>query len=1181
MTTVWLRDGTSRETTPEEARQLYLAGQGAFAPGTYSIVGADGQRKSVDNKQLQTELVGGSRFTTADEDEHDKLVDSWDSVGGALITGLANVASTATLGATDAIGSAISDDFAESRRAMDEANPGTALAADVLTEGAILLSTLGGATVARQGAKLGIRSALGSTPAGFVAKRATGALEASLAGAGIGRTALRTAAQGSMEAALFSAGQAVSELSIQEDNLEAEHLYAQLSNVAASTALGGGLGGALGLVGSSVAQVAGGTSRLAKKFIPGLSGLEEGLKKTELDTVGQHSTWADDIASDPTPRPDRVQESLDAFGNRDARRLTAEKEATDALTEVRQWEANANARATTDPAASQLPGLADDFEKGGLTDQASFQRLVDADEDFARAANTSVGFDKSQVKEATRLNKDLGNDLTTVDELQRLWHGGPGTAPKVPTSEVGTKLAEQQTKILGRQKGNTLEEARAGLTDAKAALSELQREESILVAKDKLRRINDGMPPPKERTAQHKTMLREAKQQVDAARIEQKRNLTAARELVRESDGIVKAHRDMGDLNRKMAADVRKTTGRVKPTKAQQQKLNNRYEVDIDARERALRARGHNVDDLDALKDKLLSQQGQARKIMDDVSGGAGLRLTKAEKAGRTVLRTITSDYMEARGKILRRNILDSRDGAKLFQVIHAYKRDLGAVAAQSSKADASVKALARDLYDDALKLLRDGDVVGTVRAEKAGRFDDGITTYYDNRGGLRGMTTGRKRVKGAMSDEAAAVIDPDGVNGWAETGVGDPAAMRARRGTWGKQDNDFFEQGVRDEITGLRGLADAYDSHAVMSPEAIAQGRRLIDNLESKYKNLIRLELDSENMALQFGVFRDADAAHKAAQINPIEKQAGLAAGVGGALAGHGIASILTGAATTAVLAAGSAAPTVVSRFAATAGGMATMQKSIAASRTAVTNAVTAMVTGSRVARQATARAAGGGTTVSPRKEFEQTVEIIEEYQLDPPAALDRAFQRTQPMSTITPDTAKRFGTQVVRAMEEAVKAMPDLPDAGPYGAQDKAARLKRVPRTHVAKFNARIKGLMNPMAVLDDMANGIFVPEAIEGLKVSSPALFAAMQQEVQDQLVDAGRPPTFARSVNLSKMLGLRLHPTLKTIRISAIQQVARGAEGSESPEPVTGSATRAPDLAESFSTRSEQIAGTARG
>lgn len=261
-------DDNGNELDGEAGTDAFLAGQAEVTPdadGRVRVKDKLGRLGSVPAEQLEGFLVNnpGARLASAGEVEERRLQREYgEGAANEVRTALESTARTLTLGGSDvAIGALGGDEAREGLRERMERSPLARGTGELLGIGASLLATGGAGALAR---------GLAATPAGAVA-RAGMALERGIgATSALGRAGAAAAA-GSLEGAVFGAGQGVSEWALNPEAQErtAERLMASLGERAGAGALLGAL--AAGGV-SAGASLAGAGARKAQSTLRSLFG---------------------------------------------------------------------------------------------------------------------------------------------------------------------------------------------------------------------------------------------------------------------------------------------------------------------------------------------------------------------------------------------------------------------------------------------------------------------------------------------------------------------------------------------------------------------------------------------------------------------------------------------------------------------------------------------------------------------------------------------------------------------------------------------------------------------------------------------------------------------------------------------------------------------------------------------
>lgn len=205
MPTLYDRQGNPVEATDAEAPAMLASGEYGVPKGAQvPVFSPDGQLGSVPGEKIHEAQAAGYTLATADDVAKADRAEKYGGVGGGLAAAGLEGLYTATLGASDVVGSAVGGQaFKEARKGYREENPNASLAGGVILGLAPALIS-GGATVPEEAALLGAREGatlLGEgAEAARVAKGAVG-----LGEAGEGGTLLRgvwdTSAEASKSAA--------------------------------------------------------------------------------------------------------------------------------------------------------------------------------------------------------------------------------------------------------------------------------------------------------------------------------------------------------------------------------------------------------------------------------------------------------------------------------------------------------------------------------------------------------------------------------------------------------------------------------------------------------------------------------------------------------------------------------------------------------------------------------------------------------------------------------------------------------------------------------------------------------------------------------------------------------------------------------------------------------------------
>jgi hypothetical protein len=122
------------------------------------------------------------------------------------------------------------------------------------------------------------------------------------------------------------------------------------------------------------------------------------------------------------------------------------------------------------------------------------------------------------------------------------------------------------------------------------------------------------------------------------------------------------------------------------------------------------------------------------------------------------------------------------------------------------------------------------------------------------------------------------------------------------------------------------------------------------------------------------------------------------------------------------------------------------------------------------------------------------------------------------------------------------------------------------------------RLRAVSDPTSILDDLEDGTLSFEAVDAAKNVYPAVFGDMQQRVMERVIEldaAGKKPKRQKLLQLGLLLGI---PTLPTMQPSVIEMVQQAYAMSAPPSPPSPPQGRAPDIAKTMMTGSQELEQT---
>ena len=175
----------------------------------------------------------------------------------------------------------------------------------------------------------------------------------------------------------------------------------------------------------------------------------------------------------------------------------------------------------------------------------------------------------------------------------------------------------------------------------------------------------------------------------------------------------------------------------------------------------------------------------------------------------------------------------------------------------------------------------------------------------------------------------------------------------------------------------------------------------------------------------------------------------------------------------------------------------------------------------------------------------------------------------------------AKRVPTIQKTILETALRQIEYLSKHLPGSAHPPTVFSRPIPppKTEQSKWLKRVRTVVDPTTVLDDLEKGTLTFEAVDAAKNVYPDLFSDMQQRVMDHVVELNtqnkRVPRQKR-LQLGMLLGVPMDPTQQLEVVAAVQAAYAATQaaplGVAGPRPIGAT----PDLAKTFRTRSEELA-----
>lgn len=254
----YTKEGQPVQVPPEQAADALASGQVFVRGPRIEVYSPDGKFGTIDSTQALNALSAGYRLEEPEERLSRLKQEELGGIGGQIAAGAAGALRGATLGISDPLLTGLSGNPEATKAILQgvaQANPVTSGVAEV--GGAIA------GALAIPASPAGAASRLGAGASKEVSALALQALSGSAKEVGLAKRALAKmvgmGAGGSVEGALYGAGQAVSESVLEDKQFTAESL---LATIGSGALIGGAVGSASGLAAEAIARP---LSNLAKK----------------------------------------------------------------------------------------------------------------------------------------------------------------------------------------------------------------------------------------------------------------------------------------------------------------------------------------------------------------------------------------------------------------------------------------------------------------------------------------------------------------------------------------------------------------------------------------------------------------------------------------------------------------------------------------------------------------------------------------------------------------------------------------------------------------------------------------------------------------------------------------------------------------------------------------------------
>ena len=160
--------------------------------------------------------------------------------------------------------------------------------------------------------------------------------------------------------------------------------------------------------------------------------------------------------------------------------------------------------------------------------------------------------------------------------------------------------------------------------------------------------------------------------------------------------------------------------------------------------------------------------------------------------------------------------------------------------------------------------------------------------------------------------------------------------------------------------------------------------------------------------------------------------------------------------------------------------------------------------------------------------------VQQMEELAADPDRLTDRIAGALGDLDTLAPDISSTIAMRAGEILEFLLGKAPRRETApGLFGGQFSPSV------TAMARWDRYLRGVNEPLSVLDDVARGRLTPEGVETLRTVYPRLYEELKQKIIEKIAEDPDAVDHQTRVQLSMFFGVPLEPTTDPEFIASIQ------------------------------------------
>ena len=203
---------------------------------------------------------------------------------------------------------------------------------------------------------------------------------------------------------------------------------------------------------------------------------------------------------------------------------------------------------------------------------------------------------------------------------------------------------------------------------------------------------------------------------------------------------------------------------------------------------------------------------------------------------------------------------------------------------------------------------------------------------------------------------------------------------------------------------------------------------------------------------------------------------------------------------------------------------------------------------------------------------QYSQDQQQLAETTSNPELLLESLSENLKSFGKAAPKTTQLVQQKALQALQFLQEKAPSNPLEGQYIG---TAPKWRPSDTELTRFERYLTAIDNPLSILEELKAGKLNTETVETVKTLYPYLYQQIQEKMLDALSNRAEALPYAKTMLLSKLLGVPGNPTIQPQFIAQIQAMHRQSSQEQSEKNQVEELNRKSRLAQSSSTRFQYL------